>query len=186
MARIRVIQPEEAVTPLKEIYRELEAKRGRLSEVIKIQSLHPSSIQSHINFYMDIMFSKTALIRAEKELIAVVVSAANGCLYCQAHHGAALNTYWKDEARVEAVKADYKTAGLSPQECAMCDYAVLLTKSPAEHEKRDHTLTLRKAGLSDSAILDVSLVTSYFNFVNRMVLSLGVELEEHKGEGYKY
>jgi len=45
---------------------------------------------------------------------------------------------------------------------------------------------LRNAGFSDSAILDTGLVISYFNFVNRMVLSLGVELEEDSGQNYKY
>ncbi len=54
------------------------------------------------------------------------------------------------------------------------------------HEANDFTNNLRKQGLTDKAILDVALVTSYFNFVNRMVLSLGVQLEEHEGEGYKY
>jgi uncharacterized peroxidase-related enzyme len=83
MPRIKVIQHEKAVTPLKEIYDELIAKRGRLSEVLKIQSLHPESIRSHTAFYTDIMFSKTALTQAEKEMIAVVVSVVNGCHYCQ-------------------------------------------------------------------------------------------------------
>lgn len=171
---------------MKEIYDEMIEKRGGLSEVLKIQSLHPQSIRSHVAFYMDIMFSKTALTRAEKELIAVVVSVANGCLYCQAHHGAALNAYWKNEQRVAALKKDFRDAGISPKELAMCHFAVSLTKEPAAHETKDYTVSLREAGLTDEAILDVVAVTSYFNFVNRLVLSLGVELEEHKGEGYKY
>ncbi len=100
MARIKVVQPEDAGKELKEVYDDLVKKRGKLSEVLKIQSLHPASISSHVHFYMDIMFSKTSLSRAEKELLAVVVSVANGCLYCQTHHGAALNAYWKDEARI--------------------------------------------------------------------------------------
>ncbi len=101
MARIKVVQPEDAGKDLKEVYDQLVQKRGQLSEVLKIQSLHPSSIKSHVAFYTDIMFSKTALSRAEKEMIAVVVSVANGCIYCQTHHGAALNNYWKDENRIE-------------------------------------------------------------------------------------
>ncbi len=186
MARIKVINYEESDGELKSIYDEMIAKRGKLSEVVKIQSLHPSSIKSHIDFYMDIMFSKTSLSRAEKEMIAVVVSAANGCVYCQAHHGTALNAYWKDEKRVEQLKINYENTGLSEKEIAMCDFAVHLTKHPSAHEANDFTNNLRKQGLTDKAILDVALVTSYFNFVNRMVMALGVQLEEHEGEGYKY
>jgi len=186
MARIQVIQYEEAEGELKEIYDGLIAKRGNLSEVLKIQSLHPSSIRSHTALYMDIMFSKTALSRAEKELIAVVVSFANGCVYCQVHHGTALNNYWKNNSRIDRLKKDYHTADLSQKEIALCDFAVHLTQNPAAHEQQNFTSPLKDKGLDDAAILDVVLVTSYFNFVNRMVMALGVELEEHKGEGYKY
>lgn len=186
MSRIQVIEPEKGTGVLKEIYDELVQKRGKLSEVLKIQSLHPESIRSHVNFYMDIMFSKTSLTRAEKELLAVVVSVANGCLYCQTHHGAALNAYWNNAKRVEQLKTDYHAASLSLKELALCQFAVHLTKHPAEHEKINHVIALKDAGLSDEAILDAVLVTSYFNFVNRMVLSLGVQLEENNGEGYNY
>ena len=186
MARIKVIQHEEAEGELKSVYDDLIVKRGQLSEVLKIQSLHPSSIKSHTAFYMDIMFSKTQLLRAEKELIAVVVSVANGCVYCQTHHGVALNNYWKDNSRIDRLKKDYNTADLSQKEIALCDFAVHLTQNPAAHEQQNFTSPLKDKGLADAAILDVVLVTSYFNFVNRMVLSLGVQLEEHKGEGYKY
>lgn len=132
------------------------------------------------------MFSKTALTRGEKEMIAVVVSVANGCRYCQTHHGTALNQYWKDEKRLQQLVADYETAGLSQKERAICAFAVHLTKHPAQHESTDFTAPMKAAGLSDEAILDVALVISYFNFVNRMVLSLGVELEAQGGEGFKY
>lgn len=186
MSRIKVVEFEEAEGKLKEVYEELIRKRGRLSEVLKIQSLHPESLRSHLSFYMDIMFSKTALTREEKELMAVVVSVANGCHYCQSHHAAALQAYWKNEQRIEMLKQDYQTASLSSKELAMCQFAVLLTKDPAAHEKSDYTPGLKESGLSDEAILDVALVTSYFNFVNRMVLALGVQLEAHGGSGYKY
>ena len=186
MSRITVVQPKEAVSPLKEVYEEIIQKRGGLSEVLKIQSLHPQSIRSHLAFYMDVMFAHTTLSRAEKEMIAVVVSSANGCRYCQEHHGAALQTYWKATDRVYALKKDFETAGLTEKEKSLCRYAVTLTRQPANHEATDHTKDLRLAGCSDAAILDASLVTSYFNFVNRMVLSLGVQLEAHAGEGYTY
>ena len=61
MARINIIDYKDAAGTLKSTYDELIEKRGKLSEVLMVQSLHPASIVSHINFYMDIMFSKTAL-----------------------------------------------------------------------------------------------------------------------------
>lgn len=186
MPRINEVEPEQAKGQLKEIYDTLIAKRGKVSEVLKVQSLHPASILSHLNLYMDIMFAKTELSRAEKEMIAVVVSVANGCIYCQTHHAEALNQYWKNNDKVKQLITDYLKAELTYKEQALCAFAVHLTKHPQEHEQASHTVMLKTAGISDKGILDAALVTGYFNFVNRMVLSLGVELEADNGTGYKY
>ena len=53
-------------------------------------------------------------------------------------------------------------------------------------EKDSHIEQLKATGLDDRAILDAALIISYFNFVNRMILSLGVDLEEDGGVGYNY
>ncbi|GAC1310221.1 MAG: peroxidase-related enzyme [Mucilaginibacter sp.] len=186
MARIKTIPYEEASGNLKRVYDDLIQKRGRLAKVMQIQSLHPGSMQSHMALYLDIMFSKTSLSRAEKEMIAVVVSTANGCKYCQTHHSTALNHYWRDGYRVAQLQKDYCEAGLCEKDIALCEFATHLTRHPETHEQNDQTMALRKNGLSDAAILDVVLVTSYFNFVNRMVLALGVQLEEDNGDGFNY
>lgn len=157
-----------------------------MAEVHKIQSLHPESVMKHMDLYMEIMFSKSPLSRAEREMIAVVVSAANGCEYCQEHHGQALLHYWKDEQKVMQLRMDYRKLNLSEREESLCTYAVDLTEEPDRFEENDGTSVLRNSGLDDRAILDATLVVSYFNFVNRIVLSLGVPLEEDKGAGYKY
>ena len=79
MSRIKVIQEAEAQGRLKEIYEQLTQSRGKLAEVHKIQSLRPESIVKHMELYMEIMFSKSELSRARREMIAVVVSAFNEC-----------------------------------------------------------------------------------------------------------
>ncbi|MFO7999459.1 MAG: peroxidase-related enzyme [Bacteroidales bacterium] len=186
MPRIKVTGPDMAEGRLKEIYDELIGKRGKLAAVHQIQSLRPESIALHMDLYLEIMFSRSGLSRAEREMMAVVVSSANGCGYCKAHHGEALNHYWKDTEKVDNLATDFLTLALSPREMALCRFARLLTLNPMAHEDHDHTDMLRKAGLSDADILDAVLVIAYFNFVNRIVLSLGVELEEHQGKGFKY
>ena len=183
MSKIKVIQPEEAKGRLLEIYTDLLTKRGKLAEVHKIQSLRPESIVKHIDLYMEIMFSKSELSRAEREMMAVVVSAANNCSYCQIHHAEALNNYWKNQEKVEQFRVEYTSVKLTEKETTLCEYAKRLTLFPS----KDFSLVekLKTNGLSDSAILDATLVIAYFNFVNRIVLGLGVSLEENAG-GYKY
>ena len=186
MPRIKVIPHSQATGRLKEIYDELIAKRGKLADVHTIQSLRPESIVKHIDLYMEIMFTRSELSRAEREMIAVVVSACNECEYCQAHHGEALNHYWKDDEKVGQLRKDFRQVELRKMELKLCEYAEILTKNPGSSKETDITEPLKQIGLSDNAILDATLVVAYFNFVNRIVLGLAVGLEEHQGTGFNY
>lgn len=185
MPHIKVIEHSEAEGQLKEIYDDLVTKRGKLAEVHKIQSLNPESIVKHMELYMTIMFSKSLLSRAQREMIAVVVSVANSCLYCQTHHAEALNHYWKDQKKINQLKRDFSKIDLSAVDLQLCELAWQLTRIPSVTTETIIS-KLKELGLEDRGILDATLVISYFNFVNRMVLGLGVHLEKDKGTGYKY
>ena len=74
---------------------------------------------------------------------------------------------------VEALQRDYRTAPISEQDRIMLDYVVKVTKdatkvSPADHEK------LRAAGFDDRGILQITLIASWFNYINRVADALGV------------
>ena len=186
MPFIEVISHEAAEGRLKEIYDELVKKRGNLAEVHKIQSLNPETIVAHMDLYMKIMFGRSPLRRYQREMMAVVVSKANNCEYCIQHHAEAVQFFWKDEAKTRQLKEDYTQLPLSAVDRLLCEYAERLTREPAFADREIASEELRAAGLSDRAILDATLVISYFNFVNRMVLGLGVDLEEEGAGGYQY
>lgn len=186
MARIEIVDEANAEGRLKEIYKDLMRSRGQLAEVHKAQSLRPESIVKHMDLYMEIMYSKSELTRAQREMIAVVVSSANGCEYCQIHHASALNKYWKNDDRVKNLRKDFNTVDLTPVDHSLCVFAEHLTLHPQDHENQNYIEPLKENGLSDSAILDCILVVAYFNFVNRIVLSTGIEIEGSKGDGFKY
>ena len=74
---------------------------------------------------------------------------------------------------IAALRADYKTAPISDAERVMCEYVVQLTKDatkihPGFHER------LRAAGFDDTAILQITLIASWFNYINRVADALGV------------
>jgi len=77
------------------------------------------------------------------------------------------------------------TASTTPKERVMLGYAVKLTRLPNAVTDTD-VQKLRDAGLSDGDILDATFTAAYFNFVNRLVLGLGVELEGDAERVYKY
>ncbi len=186
MPYIKVIQHAEAEGQLKEIYDNLVKTRGKLAEIHTIQSQNAESIVNHMDLYMTIMFGKSPLRRYLREMMATVVSAANKCPYCIAHHGEALNYFWKDEERVKQLAGDYTKAGLDAKELALCRYAFDLTSRPETVTEGNHIAELKMVGIEERALLDANLVISYFNFVNRIVTGLGVELEEDGGKGYEY
>jgi uncharacterized peroxidase-related enzyme len=186
MPYINVIQHEEAEGNLKGIYDDLVKKRGKLAEIHKIQSLNPESIVNHMDLYMTIMFGKSPLKRYQREMIAVVVSAANKCEYCINHHGQALNNFWKDEDRVWNLAKDFTSVELDVKDLALCRYAQDLTLKPNDINESNQIHELKKNGVEERKLLDAALVIAYFNFVNRLVLGLGVQLEEEAGKGYEY
>ena len=118
-------------------------------------------------------------------MIAVVVSNNNDCDYCQMHHASAVNHYWKDEIKTEQLKSDYSQLDLSDVNMELCHFAKELTQNP-NHNNQESIKRLKSLGLTDRAILDATLVISYFNFVNRIVLGLGLTVNEKELEGYKY
>lgn len=65
MNRIKIVEHQEATGRLKDIYNGIVKKRGKLADVHKIQSLRPESIVHHMDLYLEIMFSKSELSRAE-------------------------------------------------------------------------------------------------------------------------
>ena len=74
---------------------------------------------------------------------------------------------------VAALQQDYKTAPISEQNRVMLDYVVKLTKdatlcSPADHD------ALRSVGFDDRGILQITLIASWFNYINRVADALGV------------
>lgn len=74
---------------------------------------------------------------------------------------------------VKAIQEDYTTAPLSEQDRVMLDYVVQLTKDATQITPQHHD-RLRRVGFDDTAILQITLIASWFNYVNRVADALGV------------
>jgi uncharacterized peroxidase-related enzyme len=81
-----------------------------------------------------------------------------------------------DAALREALERDPAGAPLPPRALALVAYALKLTERPGRVSE-DDVAALRERGLTDAGVHDAAAVTAYFNFVNRVALGLGVELE---------
>jgi uncharacterized peroxidase-related enzyme len=81
-----------------------------------------------------------------------------------------------DKELVEALERDYTTAPITASERVMVDYVVKLTKDATKVWKDDHE-RLHAAGFDDKAILQITLIASWFNYINRVADALGVGRE---------
>ena len=78
-----------------------------------------------------------------------------------------------DQQLVEALQSDYRSAAISEQDRTMLDYVVKLTKDANKVSPDDHA-KLRAAGFDDRGILQITLIASWFNYINRVADALGV------------
>ncbi len=185
MSYIKVINDNEAEGELSEVYSQISSSRGKLSNIMKIHSLMPDTMIKHLELYLSIMFSKTNLTREEKEILAVVVSKVNNCDYCVNHHAEALNHYWKNSERLSQFISTLDDLKFSDKFRLAVKYASKLTINPSAVQK-DEIEKLKNASWTDEDILTINLITSYFNFVNRIALGLGVKYSDEEIIGYKF
>jgi uncharacterized peroxidase-related enzyme len=78
-----------------------------------------------------------------------------------------------DKPLVEALQTDYRSAAISDQDRTMLDYVVKLTKDATKVSPDDHA-KLRAVGFDDRGILQITLIASWFNYINRVADALGV------------
>ncbi len=81
MTWIKVIDVAEADGSLREAYDEVAAARGEVGNILKAHRLHPEVLTAHLRLYRELMFGRSELTRAEREMIAVALSVVNHCHY---------------------------------------------------------------------------------------------------------
>jgi uncharacterized peroxidase-related enzyme len=148
-----------------------DEKIGFLPNVLAAYSFDEAKLRSFIGFYNELMLGDSALSKLEREMVAVVVSSANRCYYCQVAHGQAVRELSGDPALGELLVMNYRAAQLPKRQRAMLDFVWKLTVTPAEIVEADRA-ALRKAGLGDREIWDLASVAAFFNFSNRIATAV--------------
>jgi uncharacterized peroxidase-related enzyme len=82
----------------------------------------------------------------------------------------------RNDSLIEALRRDHRTAPITKQERVMCDYVVKLTKDAVQCTPAD-LHKLRAVGFDDKGILQITLIASWFNYINRVADALGVGRE---------
>lgn len=177
MTWIAPVAPEQASAELAPVYARIasQSHSGQVSNLWRAWGGDASGLATLHAHYRALMSEPAPLTPAQAEMIAVVVSATNGCGYCVAHHGPRLARLVGDEL-AHAVALDYREANLAARDRILLDAAVALTCEPAERTAADIE-RVREYGFDDASILRATEVAALYNLVNRVVSGLGVPLE---------
>jgi uncharacterized peroxidase-related enzyme len=162
------VPPRSGLAPdMRKYFAVCDEKLGFLPNVLAVYSFDDARLRAFIGMYNDLMFRESGLSKLEREMIAVVVSAANRCYYCLTAHGQAVRAMSGDPSLGEALVMNYRVAQVTPKQRAMLDYAHKLTVAPAETGAADRQ-ALRRARFSDRDIWDLCATAAFYNMTNRV------------------
>ncbi len=169
MARISLVQMEDASPEVKEIYE--QKLKGKPANAQKALAHRPEMLKNFLGFYASVGRS---LDRKLFELIYIRVSFINECKYCLQHHLASSKRAGVTPEEWSALK-EGNHSHLSDKERTALAYAEELTRAPGKIEEYD--MKKLKEHFSDAEIVDLHLLTGLANLTNRFTGPLGLELE---------
>ena len=150
----------------------VDAARAK-SDFFRLLARDPDILEARTRTDKDIFYKPQAgAPRADRELAAAATSRLNGCIYCASVHARHAAVYGKREADVDKLLHEGVSADLDERWNAIVAASVALTAIPIDFGP-EHVERLSKAGLDDLAILDVINAAAFFNWANRLMLSLG-------------
>lgn len=185
MTRIRTVPPSEADDSLRQARAaqhafyppEYEApvlpQDDEIAGIVAAHSLIPEALYHAFATFGVLMSPDLPLSRRQHEMIATVVSVTNRTPYCTLSHVEFLRRVTSDEALAEAIRRDFRTAPIDDRDKVMLEYAEQVTRDAASVTDA-HVARLRDAGFDDRAILQITLIAAWFNYINRVADALGV------------
>jgi uncharacterized peroxidase-related enzyme len=155
---------------LQGLFRKVRENLGFVPNVFVSWSWRPDRLRTWFAHFKDLHRPSEGLGTAEREMIAVVVSMANGCLYCLVAHGQALREALGDPVLGDRITLDWRRADLDAKRTAICAYAEKLTLTPREMTEAD-VASLLEVGLTREEAWDVAEIAAMYNLTNRMAMA---------------
>jgi len=182
MSWIKTLDYEQATGRLKKFYNRIKGPNNSLDNVLTIHSLRPPSLEGHMVLYKNVLHhNSNSLPKWYLETLGTYVSLLNHCSYCVKHHSVGIKRNLKNDEQyhliIKAIRSGEFETALDEKFVAGMQHAKMLTLhiKNASEDKIQH---LRNIGFTDGEILEINQVVSYFNYVNRTVVGLGVALEK--------
>ena len=148
-------------------------KAGFVPNVFSTLSRRPDEFRAFFAYHDALMERESGLSKGEREMIVVVTSAINNCLYCVIAHGAIVRIREKNTILADQLATDYKRADITPRQVAMLDFACKVATDSSEVNDEDFEV-LQQFGFSDEDIWDIGAITAFFAMSNRLASVTGM------------
>ena len=145
----------------------VQEKAGFVPNVFLTLAHRPDEFRAFVAYHDALMEKEGGITKAEREMIVVATSGANGCPYCVVAHGAILRIRAKNPLISDQVATNYRKADITPRQKAMLDFAFKVALKSAEVSDADFS-ELRSHGFSDEDIWDIGAIAAFFALSNRM------------------
>ncbi|WP_332670414.1 peroxidase-related enzyme [Aromatoleum sp.] len=145
----------------------VQEKAGFVPNVFLTLAHRPDEFRAFFAYHDALMEKDEGLTKAEREMIVVATSGANGCLYCVVAHGAILRIRSKNPRVADQVATNYRKAEITPRQRAMLDFAMKVALDSATVDDADFA-ALREHGFTDDAIWDIGAIAAFFAMSNRL------------------
>ncbi len=165
---------EELPSNLQSLFKKAREKIGFVPNVFRAYAYRPDRFSAWLTHYLPLHEPTDNLSKADREMIAVVVSAVNRCTYCLVSHGHDLRVELDDAVTADHIAFNWRGADLDDRQRAICAYADKLAARPAEMMRADID-TLTAVGLTKEEVWDVIELASMYSFTNRMALATGMK-----------
>jgi alkylhydroperoxidase domain protein len=143
------------------------------SDYFRLLAHDPEVLGARTRTDKDIFYNPNGgLPRAERELVAATVSRVNGCIFCASVHARFAIHYFKRDREVTALLEEGAPSSLTGRAGAVVSAAARLAQTPVAFDA-EAVLALSQTGLLEDEIVDLILASSFFNWANRLMLSLG-------------
>ncbi len=168
ISRFPVPARQDLPAELRERFDDVEERSGFLPNIFGALAWRPAEAAAFFALHDALMDKETpGLSKADREVIVVATSAANGCLYCVVAHGAIVRIRARDPYLADQVAVDWRKAPLSARMHSVVEVAVRLAVEPAAVTAADLD-GLRAHGLTEDDVWDVGAIVSLFALSNRL------------------
>ncbi|MFK7996025.1 MAG: peroxidase-related enzyme [Granulosicoccus sp.] len=142
-------------------------KSGFVPNVFSALAHRPDEFRAFFAYHDALMEKDSGLTKGEREMIVVVTSAMNNCLYCVIAHGAIVRIREKNPRLADQLATDYTRADITERQMAMLDFACLVADQAAQITDDDID-ELGEHGYSKEDIWDIGAIAAFFALSNRM------------------